>query len=293
MPGVRLLPDLGELIVKKRYPHFIVMAMGLLLCLCDVTLSQVKAPDPRVVLKEMVSRYAGLSSYQDTGVIQMLPGESLLAGSSAHARFVNVSSGGEILVSFKTYFARPRMLRFEWKSSHMPTSREAAIWSDGRTDFSWLPNRGLKDGSFTLDDGADLRFNVGEAQRLSGGAVFFVPSLLIKDLDYVPFGEMVSSMTDLSLVKDEQVDGELCHVISGKIYGTPWVLWVGKDSRLLRKTRTLYTSASFHETLEKKGRVKLSIAEEVHRDIKVNEKIPEAVFRYRPQLRADDIDLTR
>ena len=84
---------------------------------------------------------------------------------------------------------------------------------------------------------------------------------------------MVLSMTELSLVRDEQVEGEACYVISGKMYETPWVLWVGKSSGLLRKTRTLYVSGSFHEMMEK-GKVKTSVAEEIHRDIRINEKIP-------------------
>jgi hypothetical protein len=70
------------------------------------------------------------------------------------------------------------------------------------------------------------------------------------------------------------------------------VLWIGRESHLLRKTRTLYTSASFHETLEKRGRVQTSIAEEVHRDIKVNMPIPPTVFKYKPPIRVDDTDLT-
>ena len=276
----------------KRQPHFVAMAVAIMFCLSGVVLSQVKAPDPKVVIEQMVSRYASLSSYQDTGVVQALPGKSLLDGSPAQARFVSVSSVSQPLVSFRTYFARPRMFRFEWRSSDMPGSREAAIWSDGRKDFSWLPNPIPEGSGFTLYDGAGLRFNVGEAQSSSAGAVFLVPSLLMKDLDYAPFGEMVSSMTDMSLVKDEQVDGESCSVISGKIYDTPWVLWVGKDSRLLRKTRTLYTSTSFHEALEK-GRVTAYVAEELHRDIRINGRIPRQVFRHKPQIRKGDIDLTR
>jgi hypothetical protein len=80
--------------------------------------------------------------------------------------------------------------------------------------------------------------------------------------------------------------------VSGDIYGTPWVLWVGKESRLLRKTRTVYTSGSFHDMLEKR-KVKTTLAEEVHRDIRVNEKLPTGTFNYKPRLGPRDIDLTR
>lgn len=275
----------------KRRPHYIATVMSLLLCFSRVAFSQSAPPDPKAILRGLVARYAGLSSYQDTGVVQMYPGESLIAANPILPRFLNVSSGGDTLVSFKTYFVRPRMFRFDWKSSFMPASREAVVWSDGKNDYSWMPSAGAGDDSFMLSDGADLSFHVLEAQRWSGGAIFLVPSLLMKDLDDEPFGEMLSSMTDLSLLRGEHVDGELCHVVSGKIDGTPWVLWVGKDSRLLRRTRTLYTTGSFHETLER-GRAQTSIAEEIHRDIRINGKIPRKIFKYKPRLRADDTDLT-
>lgn len=276
----------------KRYAYFIVAVTGLLLCFGGVVFSQNAPPSPKVILKEMVARYASLSSYQDTGVVQTLPGESLLTASPTLPRFINASAGGGTLVSFKTYYVRPQKFRFDWKSSFMPASRESVVWSDGKKDYSWMPSGSSGDGGFTLTNGADLRFYVGEAQRSSSGAIFFVPSLLIKDLGYVPFGEMVSSMTELSLIKDEQFNGEMCHVVGGKISGTPWVLWVGKNSHLLRKTRTLYTSGSFHEMVERR-RVKTYVAEEIHHDIRINEKIPEETFKYRPQHLAGDIDLTR
>ncbi len=267
--------------------------MSLLLCLNGVAYSQSTSQDPKAILKEMVARYAGFSSYQDSGVVQTLPSESLLAASPARPRFINIASGGDTLVSFKTHYTRPGRFRFEWRSPLLRASRDAAIWSDGKQAYSWTPDvTGIGKG-FVLNSGPELRWYVDEAQRWSGGAVFFVPSLLMKDVSPFSFGDMLSIMEGLSLMREEQVDGESCHVIKGEISGVPWLLWVGKERYLLRKTRTLYTSASFHETLEKKGRVKTSVAEEIHRDIKVNEKIPEAVFRYRPQLRADDIDLTR
>jgi hypothetical protein len=278
--------------MMRRHTNSVVAAVGLLLYLGSAAFGQSPPPEPKAILRKMVARYAGFMSYQDTGVVRTLPGESLLAAGADRQRFISVSSGAETLVTFKTFYARPRMFRFEWKSSSLSMTREAAVWSNGKKDYSWMPDRVSGSDSFTLYDGADLRFNVGEAQRLSGGAVFFVPSLLIKDVSYDSFGEMISSMTELSLVRDELFDGEACHVISGKIIGTPWVLWVGKNSQLLRKTRTLYTSGSFHEMLER-GRVNTRVAEEIHHDIRVNEKIPREVFRRRPQLLANDTDLTR
>lgn len=251
---------------------------------------EAKPPGPKAILREMVARYAGLSSYRDTGFVQTLAAGSPLANGPVRSAFLDASLRGEPLVSFKTYFARPRQFRFEWRSN---ASRESVVWSDGRRSYGWMPSGAFGDEGFTLDRSDELRYYIAEAQRSSSGAVFFVPSLLMKELDYgPPFGEMISSMTEPSVVKEEKFDGEVCYVISGNILGAPWLLWVGKESRLLRKTRTTYTSASFHELLEK-GKTKVTLAEEVHRDIKVNERLPALTFRFKPRLGPRDIDLTR
>jgi hypothetical protein len=99
-------------------------------------------------------------------------------------------------------------------------------------------------------------------------------------------------MTQIERLREEEFDGEMCHVIKGNLSGVPWVIWVGKESYLLRKTRTLYSGDSFHEKVQK-GIAKALIAEEIHRNIKINERIPEEVFKYKPRFRADDVDLTR
>lgn len=160
----------------KRFPHLIVAAMSLLLCLSGVAHSQSTPPNPKAILKEMVSRYSGFSSYQDAGVVQTLPGESLLADGPPLPRFVNASSGGETLVTFNTYFVRPRMFRFEWKSSLMPASREAVVWSNGKQAYSWTPDVSGIGKGFILNKGSELRWYVDEAQGWSGGAIFFIPA---------------------------------------------------------------------------------------------------------------------
>jgi outer membrane lipoprotein-sorting protein len=282
--------------MNKMYivkPHYSVAAAFLLFYLGGAVLGQTAASSPQIILREMVDTYERVSSYQDSGVVRTLPSEPGVIADSEGSRFRGVSFRDDTLLSFNTYYARPGKFRFEWRSPLLRASRDAAVWSNGKQAYSWTPDISGIGKGFILNKGSALRWYVDEAQRWAGGAVYFVPSLLMKDVSPFSFGDMLSTMEGLSLLREEQIDGETCHVIKGDISGVPWVLWVGKESHLLRKTRTLYTSASFHEMLEKKGRVQTSIAEEIHRDIKVNKRIPEAVFRYRPRLGADDIDLTR
>jgi len=63
-------------------------------------LSQSIDPSPQTIIKNMAERYAALSSYEDTGVV-----ETVSEGSFPRR---NTDVG------FKTHFTRPHKLRFEW-----------------------------------------------------------------------------------------------------------------------------------------------------------------------------------
>lgn len=280
------------LTVKNHY-YFVKVALCFLLCTGYVANGQTVAPKPATILKEMVSRYESMSSYQDSGVVRRLPDGADLMADIDRRGYQGASLRDDTLVSFKTHFIRPRMFRFEWKSHFLSMSREAVVWSDEKRVYSWMPTLYPKDGSFTLYDQGDLRFYIDGAKASSAGAAFFVPTLLMKNASYFPFADMLSIAEKLALIKEEEVDGETCYVIVGKLSGAPWVFWIGKKSHLLRRTRTIYTAGgSFHESMEK-GIGKTFVAEEIHRDIQINERIPKAIFRYKPRLQANDADLTR
>lgn len=281
--------------VQRCYP-FVAAVSVFLLCIGTVTYGRTAAPDSRIILKRMIVRYASAMSYQDSGEVRVLsepPDVAISLGAPLQqVSFQNeqVSFQNDLLVSFKTYYSSPRMFRFEWRSFLRPTSREAVVWTDGETAFSWMPTSCLKDcDGFTLSSGANLRPYLDEATKSAAGANFFVPSLLVKDATYSPFSDMLSSATQLSVVSEQQIDGETCYVIKAKISGVPWMLWIGKDSSLLRKTRTRYSEASFH----KKRTDQHLVAEEIHHDIILGKEIPRKIFSDKPRLQVNDTDLTR
>lgn len=106
------------------------------------------------------------------------------------------------------------------------------------------------------------------------------------------FGDLLSMATELALIKDEPFERNMCFVVKANISGAPWTLWIDKQNYLLRKTRTVYSYGSFDERVEKGVRHEF-LAEEIHREIRINEPISKTVFKYRPQFQAHDIDLTR
>lgn len=71
---------------------------------------QTKSITAQSIVEKMAAQYANASSYQDTGVVMDVKGES--AGQS------------ETIIKFKTYFVRPHLFRFEWTDRDIVRSEE-------------------------------------------------------------------------------------------------------------------------------------------------------------------------
>jgi len=277
---------------RNKYTS-LVMAVNLLVCITATAHNQKAPPNPRAILSESGIRYSRASSYQDSGVVKVYPADPMHPGELSSYPFRKVLFQDTTLVTFRTYFLRHHLkFRFEWESPYVPSSRTAVVWSDGGKIYQWVPDRISDKDRFILDNKAALKWAVDEALGSSGGAVFFIPSLLFKDVGYFSFADMMSVMTDLSLGNEEKVDGDTCYVIKGRMSGTPWMIWVSKESYLVRKTRTIYSGGPFHKNSA--GRDKNTfIAEEIHSNIKLNAGILDSVFKYKPQLQANDLDLSK
>lgn len=275
-----------------RFANLIIA--GLVLTCSGSAYPQTK-PTAREILRAMVAQYRATSSYQDTGAVMLIKADPDIA-----KRLIPHSSADRTLVSFRTYFARPRMFRFDWKSStldwrSLPATRdrEATIWSNGKGIYQWMPSGASEDDSFTLSKENRLDFTVLEAQRSSGAAVYPLISLFIKEANIVTsFADILDGATDLSTVTEESVEGEMCYVFTGNLDGAPWTFWVSKQRRVLRKTRTVYSYGSFDEAVATGVRHQF-VAEETRRDIKLNQPIARDVFNYRPKLQPRDLDATR
>jgi len=241
-------------------------------------------PTPREIINNMLATYKTASSYQDTGEAIVVETDPKLVQGAPRV--------GKVLVSYRTYFARPRMFRFDWKSSRT-RSREASIWSDGKKIYQWMPSVVTRDDTFDLSTREHLDMAIMDAERYSSGAVFPLISMFIKEANVVTsFADILDMATELALLKEESVEGEACYVIKANLSGAPWTLWISKQRRLLRKTRTAYSYGSFDESVETGVRHEF-VAEETRRGIKINEPISKDVFNYRPALRPTDVDLTR
>jgi outer membrane lipoprotein-sorting protein len=242
-------------------------------------------PTPREIINAMVATYKTASSYQDTGKAVVVKTNPRPVQGAPHI--------GHVLVSYRTYFVRPNMFRFDWKSPRTRL-REASVWStDGKKTYLWIPEVGVRDDRFTFRTSTHLDMAIMDAARSSAGAVWPLIGLFIKEANVVmSFADHLDMATELTLVREEPIDGEMCYVIKANFSGDPWTLWIAKQRKILRKTRTVYSYGSFDESVETGVRHEY-VAEETHRDVKINEPISKDVFNYRPALRPNDFDLTR
>jgi outer membrane lipoprotein-sorting protein len=103
---------------------------------------------------------------------------------------------------------------------------------------------------------------IAGATGVSLGSAATVPSLLLKNIA----GFSPADLERISLKGQERFEDEDCFVLEGfHPTSEPWRLWVGKRDFLLRKIRTGLPGGESQE--------------EIHRDIRINEPIPEETFR--------------
>jgi hypothetical protein len=242
-----------------------------------------QTPTPREIINDTVATYKTASSYQDAGEAIVVEVGPKPAQGAPRVR--------EILVSYRTYFSRPKIFRFDWKSSRT-RSREASIWSDGKKIYQWMPRVTTRDDTFDLSTRERLDMAIMDAERYSSGAVYPLISMFIKEANVVTsFADILDMATELTVLNEESVEGEACYVIKANLSGAPWTLWISKQRKIIRKTRTVYSYGSFDESVETGVRHEF-VAEETRRDIKINEPIAKDVFNYRPTLRPGDFDRT-
>jgi outer membrane lipoprotein-sorting protein len=267
------------------------MATHLRIVIAVLSLSAVvypQTPTAREIVNEMVTHYKTISSYQDTGEAIVAPSEP----KTALLRNVSFQQprATETLVSFRTYFNRPDMFRFDWKRKQ--SERESSVWYDGAYVYTWMPSMGGRSKAFLLWRSDYLTITIDETARYSSGAVFPIISMLVPKASVVSFDGLLRTAPAMTLTREDTVDGETCYVIDTNLSGAPWTLWVGKQTHLLRKTRTAYSYGSFDERVEK-GIKRQFVAEETRHDIKINEPIAKDLLKYRPTLLPGDLDATR
>jgi outer membrane lipoprotein-sorting protein len=204
---------------------------------------------PEAILRKTADRYASCSSYQDIGIVTVT---------------YDIASGRRIDEQpFKLFFARPQRLRAEWIDAYLPIPKLNVLWSNGNGTFFYRePNRFEKEAS--------LANGIVAVAGISHGAGYTIPRLLTPEMDTTA----LTDLKNLTLVGEELFEHELCYRLRGLDSGEDVnELWISKGDFLLRK-KTTHTAFEDFST----------VAEEIHRDIKVNRPISNEIFDFKPPI---------
>lgn len=228
----------------------VVGAVTVVLSLSANGAEQERALTPAVIIKRMAAQYATLVSYQDNGAV-----ETVDEGKASRRTDV----------VFRTYFARPSRLRFEWTNifpMNVP-SRENMIWCDGSKTYAASIGN---DQKAEVEIAENLDSALDSAIGTSGAPAHTVAMLLMPS---VISGFSITELSDLAIVRDEQFEGDDCYLIRGR--GPEKEvrdIWISKKDYLLRKVRTRLKEGIF--------------SEEIHRQIKRNNPLSPDIFRLKP-----------
>lgn len=168
------------------------------------------------VLSKLAATYATCRSYRDSGVVS----------NAFDPQHVDVKP-------FRTAFVRPDQFRFEFQSAlgpdPSPSSKNAYIvWSKAGAVRSWWYVEPAVERYSSLADA------ISSATGVSRGSAHTIAALLMPDRIR---GAKPSSMTDLTRLPDETVDGAACFKLAGR-YGfgnQPRTVWIERATYLIRR----------------------------------------------------------
>lgn len=230
--------------MKTKYPFLISFVFFLVATV--PALGQSTDLNGEQIVAKMAKEYASAKSYQDNGIVQASSG---------------VSNGPlEKIVAFKTYFVRPKRIRFEWiYTDKYSDSNFQIVWSDGKDTFTyWVTD--------PVEKNPDLSSGIAGATGVSRGSGHTIPALLLEEIS----GFRMTEMTRLSLLREERFEDENCYVVEGfHPFGFPYHLWISKRDFLIRK-------------LSRRNEKNEILQEEIRRNVKLNVPIAADMFNYKP-----------
>lgn len=189
----------------------LICAAGMALILASCAASD--KTDPNAVIDQALANYAKMKSYQSEGKAATTLGEK--------------AGGMSMETIFKIKLGRPHLYQISWNGM---MNQGGAVWNAGDGPFLYMGMAGMSN-AYSKMQSDDMA--LGAATGVSGGAANTIPSLFFPS---PTSGGMLRLMTDLSLKKPEKIDGEECHVITGKsAVSVKHTVWISKTRLILLK----------------------------------------------------------
>lgn len=173
------------------------------------------------------------------------------------AIYRNPDGSERLRVDFKIWFVRPAEFRID-ASSKSPKSkvpRREVMWSSGAAARSWASDK-------PVSSKPEIKI-IGSG--MFGTYAYHIPTLLEESYGGV---QRLHNLTSPAIVGEETVEGVKCYRIRGSWQGDAYEVWIGTVDNMVRKITAKYQD---------------HLLEEIHRDISVNQQIPNEVFQFAPE----------
>jgi len=230
-------------------------ALRKMICMSSLTLAGVfiahsengneEKGNAKTLLNKMSNTYAAIKSYQDTGYVKTV--------------FYDTNGGKNTRkLIFSTSYDRPDRFRFEYGNK---------VADEVEGSYIIWKNKGEVKTWWELDKKQEapesLYLAIAAATGVSSGSSHTIPRLLIPDEIK---GYCITDMKDTALDEDAKLeDGTVCYRVTGKDPDdAPIILWIEKDSFLIRKIEEKHKFDDFRteETTEYKPKINIEIPDD-------------------------------
>lgn len=210
--------------------------------------------DATTLLRRMAERYASLTSYSDSG--EVTRGDQ----ANTATRF-RITGGvpGKLRVEFTRGLYAPRtttIISNGTRVTCLSAVQSSSTESSGTSPIAMLASRSWS----------------------SDGACYHVPRLLVAAHERKSrLFSNLAELRDPSLLPDATVEGTVCRVVRGvDANGSAYTLWIGRDDLMIRKVQTTapVTTMTLGTAAPRTG----PLVTEIHRDIRLNEPVPDDTF---------------
>lgn len=217
----------------------------------------------RNIIERVESKYASMQTYQSKGetisevLIQDKTEGSFARPQKFHSLFsVKLNRDGKYCI--------------EWSQKvNVAFTGTGATWSIGGPD--WLLSVGEKERMKNRD------MALGAAAGISNSATQTIPTIF--------FGEQIPLFNDLRFEPDEEINGNDCYVISGRMDDFTHIYWISKETYLIYQARLISQNIQLPEDTSKDIPAELNsmsfekiIMTQTYEDIVINEPISDKQF---------------
>ncbi len=201
----------------------------------DDPTGQLSATD---IVQRVTDAYSALISYSsegtavtdmdmsrvDFGSIPGLPPQVAAQAKASKEAKAALAKPQHMEADFSVKLARPGLYRVDWKSQG-PMNMSGAAWSTGDDHYLYM---GMKPPKYVKMQNRDIA--LGAATGVSQGAANTVPALFFNGAE-----SFLAKLADVTLGKDDTIDGVDCYLLNGDLNGMKMNFWIDKSNFLIKQ----------------------------------------------------------